>query len=254
MTDRTTILNELRELESTLANETIGNAYKIPEGYFDHLAIDVISRIKALELTDTKDELRILSPFLSQLSKKDVYAIPAGYFESINEKIKEICKAGQTVSEELASISPLLSSIGKNNPYTVPTGYFDTVAASINKEAKRPAKVVSMSRKLMSYAAAAVITGILTAVALLLMNNNQVDPNKNPGVWVEKKVMKKVSADQVDEFVTLTSDDDTSKESNADVRPGEISELMKDVSEEEIQHFLNETASTGGDDSDVLLN
>ena len=249
MTERNTILSELKELGASFGNEVTGNLYTVPANYFDQLADEVLRRIKAETAMTAADEIAILSPLLSDLSKK-TYTVPNGYFESIDQRIEEVFALNVSADEELETLSPLLKGIRKEQTYSVPAGYFDSVRGTGNSN--KDAKVISMSSKFMRYAAAAVITGIITTLTLVVLNNSQPDPNKDPGIWVEKKVMKKVDTEKVDEFVELAMGD---PEANGTaIQPGEMVELMKDVSEEEIQQFLNETASAGTNETDVLLN
>ena len=45
MESRDNILNELRLLNSTLTQANLENVYKVPTGYFEGLAEDIMSRI-----------------------------------------------------------------------------------------------------------------------------------------------------------------------------------------------------------------
>ena len=49
MNQSSNILQELKELQSSLADKALGNTYAVPEGYFEGLAREVLNRIKALE-------------------------------------------------------------------------------------------------------------------------------------------------------------------------------------------------------------
>src|SRR5688572_17959470 len=163
MTYRKKILNELQELESTIGTISTDGPYSVPVNYFDELAGTIMKKIHALEAQNASEEMAILSSFLDDIPKQNIYKVPAGYFESLDERIRSITTE-VSADDELLTLSPLLSGIGRNNPYSVPQGYFEDLSNNgINKE-KKQAKVVSMSRKWLQYAAAAVITG---AVAIL---------------------------------------------------------------------------------------
>ena len=69
MTQRDNILQELKELNSRLAAETVLNVYTVPAGYFEGLANQVMARIRALEANNGADELNALSPYLANLSR-----------------------------------------------------------------------------------------------------------------------------------------------------------------------------------------
>jgi len=49
MTQRDNILQELSELQSSLLNAGTQNVYRVPGGYFDNLAEQVLNRIRALD-------------------------------------------------------------------------------------------------------------------------------------------------------------------------------------------------------------
>lgn len=258
MTNRDTILNELQGLGSTLANISPQNIYEVPDGYFEGLANQILNRVKALAASNAKEEVKILSPLLSDISKEIPFVVPAGYFENLSERLMQVIREHadyQTSDEEIASLSPLLSSISKKPPYNVPAGYFENLNTVVGK--KEQTKVISIaSRKWYRLAAAAMLAGLITVSGILLFSKG-VDPSKNPQAWVKKNVEKKVSSQQLDEFVTLAKEDENLNDLNDTdaVKPEEIKALMKDVSEKEIQEFLNETVALKSNDAtDVLLN
>ena len=253
MSHRNTILKELSELGSSLGDLRVPDTYSVPEGYFDSLAANVLARIRAFDAATASEEVTCLSPLLSRVSKENVYKVPAGYFESVIASLPSLMKLDTPAKDEIHELSPLLRGIGNKNPYTVPDGYFEKLQPVVDAS-KVKAKVVSMPRRIMQYAAAAVITGLFTTFALIILNNKQLDPSKDPGTWVEKKVLKKVDAEQLEELVTLADDDENYKgaTANQEKETNEIKELMKDVSVEEIQSFLDETGSTAEDD--LILN
>ena len=259
MTKRITILNELKDLKSPLADINSQNIYAVPDGYFEDLTTQILNRIKALEASSPKAELEILSPSLSNVSKEMLLRVPIGYFDSLPEKmIHGILEHAiyQTSDEEIASLSPLLSSISKKIPYHIPTGYFENLNTFNQK--KEETKIISIkSTRWYRLAAAAAVIGVISIAGLLFFNQNKIDPVKNPDEWVAKNVEKKVNSQQLDEFVKLATGDDNFKNFNDNnpVKTDEMKELMKDVSEKEIQEFLNETVVLGSTtDADVLLN
>ena len=258
MTNRNDILNELNGLESSLAKVSAENIYSAPAGYFEGLADQVLNRIKALEASTAKEELEILSPILAT-SKGNPFTVPVGYFENLSERVMANINAEigyQTSAEEIESISPLLSSISKKIPYSVPAGYFENLAPAIEKKVE--ARVISItSRRWFRLAAAACIIGVIAIGALLFINQKPIDPNSNPQAWVKKNVTKKVSQEKLDEFVTLANDEDNLNEINDNEveKTAEIKELMKDVSEKELQDFLNDAvALESNDDTDAMMN
>ena len=257
MTNRNTILNELANLGSVLANHDPQNIYAVPAGYFEGLADQILNRIKALEASNAKDELSYLSPFLSNFSKEMLYPVPAGFFQDLSEDVlKKISehKYHQTSKEEIESLSPLLSSLKNKNPYSIPAGYFEKIETRLEK---KEAKVISITkRRWYRLAVAAVIIGIVAISGLAIFKSKQVDPNKNPQAWIEKNVDKKVSKNKLDEFVKLAEGESTSVTNEKDdVKLAEIKELMKDVPEKEIEDFLNDAiALESNGDTDGSMN
>ena len=244
----------LSPLSTDLSKQT---PYSTPAGYFNDLPEQILKRIKAAESDDAADELATLSPLLNKISKQVPYAVPEGYFDTLEKKLGQIIIADkdQTATEELESISPLLSGLKKKTTYTVPAGYFENLQLAIAKENPiRETKVISItSRKWFRYAAAALVIGFVATIGVLLLNkSNGIDPTDKSFAWVQKN-MKKVSTDDINEFVELASAGatDVAKTETKD----EINNLLKDVSDKEIQDFLNDTQAVESEtDDDLILN
>jgi len=255
MTQKENILQELNELKSSLATVTPQNIYTVPVGYFDGLAAQVLNRIKAIDAKNAVEELGYLSPSLINMSRQMPNYVPAGYFEGLAEKAMQLVRESndyQTAKEELETLSPLLSGFKKTMPYSVPEGYFDSLAEKRNKPV---VKVVSIThRKWFRYAAAAVITGVIVLAGFTYLNPGKaVDPVKEPSKWV-KKSFKNVDTTVIDAFVKLADEEFTNQTvlATSSIKPEEIKELMKDVSDKEIQDFLDETTVTESSDETMM--
>lgn len=257
MTNKETILNELNSLESSLANYPIQNTYSVPEGYFEGLAAEVLNRIKAMQTSDAKEELALLSPLLSSVPKINPYRVPDNYFENLSNALHyatDETVSSQTSDEEIESLSPLLSDLKNRTTYAVPAGYFDSLYA---KTEKKKAKVVAFGQsKWYRLAAAAIVIGIVTIGGIFYFNPAQVDPNKNPDKWISKNVSKKVSEEKIDEFVALSEENDIKNNDESEsIQVAEVKELLKDVSDKEIEDFLNDAvALESNDGTDIFLN
>ena len=251
MTPKNNITQELRDLESTLADLSAENTYSVPEGYFDRLAEKVLSRIRAIEAASAAEELGHLSPLLSQLPKTMPYTVPSGYFEEMESTLVSVAMYGeQEASEELGNLSPLLSGLKKEMPYSVPAGYFDTISTPVT-EAHQPAKVVAMggSRKWFRYAAAAVVTGVVALLSILYFSQDNTGNTEGTlAAKFEKSMLKeirKTSDTVLTEFVKqfdeagLRTDETAATDTNKEVK-----DLLKDIPENELNQFLNETAET----------
>ena len=243
MTQNDNILQELKELKSSLAGLAAQNIYSVPNGYFEGLANQVLNRIKAMEAANAAEELGHLSPMLSNVSKQLPYTVPAGFFESLEEKLMQTVRNSndyQTATEELEMLSPLLSGLKKEMPYSVPQGYFENLAPDINTQInKTETKIISIgSRKWFRYAAAAVITGVIVMAGFMILNKDKVTADKDSFAWVKKNI-KKVSTEKIEEFIQLT--DVEKSVASTDNKVQEVKELIKDVPENEIQSLLNDT-------------
>src|SRR6476646_1125218 len=109
MTQRDNILQELNQLQSSLVNAGTQNVYRVPGGYFDSLAEQVLNRINALDTENANEELHYLSPLLNSISKKMPYAVPANFFDGLAASlIASANNEHQTPAEELEELSPLL--------------------------------------------------------------------------------------------------------------------------------------------------
>ena len=165
------IIQELRDLESNLANVNSQNTYSVPEGYFEGFAAQVIGLIK--------DDENLAS--LSSLPKESPYRVPAGYFDELEERIMQAIRNHadyQTSKEELESISPLLSSLNKRPVYSVPGGYFENFQIEAGQK-KTEAKVVSLgNRKWLKYAAAVITVAVISVTGLVIYKNNHKNNNE----------------------------------------------------------------------------
>jgi hypothetical protein len=253
MEQKDNILRELKELNSPLADTTPSTDYRVPPGYFEGIAGQVMQRVRAFDAATPGEELDHLSPLLNGISRTPPYSIPDGYFEQLKIVNGEV-ESGQ---EELEMLSPLLSGLKKNTPYSVPEGYFDTLRVKMEKEEKPVAKMITMgARKMYRYAAAAVVIGFVAIASVLFFNrsNNTGDKPADSYAWVEKN-MTKVSTEDIDHFVELV--DEKQQPAVAMAAQDEIKNLMKNVPDKDIQDFLNDTQTDdplSDDDDDILLN
>ena len=214
-----------------------------------------MKKIRASEATTAKEELALLSPILSTISKTVPYSVPAGYFERLGKKSDELIFAGidQTPKEELESLSPLLLQLKDKPTYSAPNDYFEhlhepnTAAIPATKT-----KVISIaSRKWFRYAAAVIVVGFVVAIGFKFLDKKETtDISDKSFTWVQKN-MKKVSTDDINEFVELanTASADIGKTDSKD----DIINLLKDVSDKEIQEFLNDTQTAEPESEDDLI-
>lgn len=246
MTQKDNILQELKELQSSLVNLSLQNVYSVPAGYFDGLTVQVMKRIKTLEAIDSKEELGHLSPLLNSISKETLYTVPIGYFETLADNVLNLVRESndyQTAKEELSSISPLLSGLKKDNPYTIPAGYFENITSVANKPAT---KVISFgSRKWFRYAAAAVVTGLIVLSGFIYFGRN--NSTTEPGSKVMAKItqdVKNMNIEQQDDLIDFIDAGLNGKESvqtkNSN-RSTEIKDLLIGISDDELKDFQEQS-------------
>ena len=75
MTQRDNILQELREIGTTLENETPQNVYSVPTGYFETFSDQVLAIIN--------------SPLSNDVLKKNPYSVPDNYFNGLEERLMQ---------------------------------------------------------------------------------------------------------------------------------------------------------------------
>ena len=193
MHNNTTIYNELKELNSPLADISNVNVYKapagyfaslssvilqavhdrngldeldipvlemkVPEGYFDGLADSIMDKIKSVEISEVK---ATYPAFLDGTRENNVYKIPADYFEGLPAAI--MTKINAVDGSRLEEFPSFLAPLQDKQVFTVPAGYFDGLAEEIlSKIPKQEAKVINLKYRssIFRYAIAAGITGIL---------------------------------------------------------------------------------------------
>lgn len=252
-------MTELNELNSSLVNHAPQNAYTVPDGYFEALEAAILRRIKALDAANAAEELSHLSPLLNSVSKQMLYQLPAGYFESFEKQLQEQIKNPidyKNAAEEIASISPLLSGLQKKNPYTVPNNYFST-AVEMNAPQKETAKVVSLGgRNRFRYAAAAAVVGIIATASVFIFKNKTNGEDKAVAkLKTELHKMDDTALSELTEFIDAGLNSKETVQSDATVKKDEVKELLKDVSDTDLEAFIHdvEDAVTENDD-EILLN
>lgn len=230
MNSRNAIQQELKDLRSSLPlTNTEQPVFTVPEGYFENFAASVLAKVKSQPSVPAADELADLSPVLAAIPKQTPYHVPENYFQHLATDLPAFVK-----DEAL----PEFLTHTKQMPYTVPTGYFDGLAAQVAAKLTRPkAKVISLSSRVVRYAAAAVLTGVIAVTAFLSVTGNRsgIDPSKQPDAWVAQK-LKNVPNRDLEAFLKTTDTGFNSKELAKG--SGEVRQMLRDVSTTELDAFL----------------
>lgn len=239
-----------KEEGSIVLTEAKQNPYNVPQGYFEQLAEIILKKVKAAEAGSPKEEIETLSPFLSKLNKKIPYTAPAGYFEELAGNVTDGAKAIELVNEELENLSPLMNSLKGQNVYAVPPGYFDDLADVVLATAKQqqPAKVVSMKwgPKVLRYAAAAVVTGLIVTAGWLYTNNTPIIKASEDTVAKEtQNAVKKITDEELVKFIetedNLVDEPAATATTNEEIDATDVKEMFADVSDEELQQYVEDT-------------
>ena len=243
MNSRLTILEELKAISPVVADLKPVMPYVVPEGYFESFAAQLMVKLKEKDL-DPMQELESLSPLLSKISKQGPYQLPEHYFNDLSDQALAGAKAIEFVNEELENLSPLMSSLKSKNVYEVPAGYFDSLSEKILTEARKqqPAKVIAFRpvRKIMRYAVAAVLIGVMAITAWLTQR-----PSVEPPV-VKAKVEAGIKKASDEEILNFIQNDEVPLgesllNSDGDMDESDVKAMLADVSDRELEQFANES-------------
>jgi len=247
MTQGKDISQELNELQSSLAQKSLENGYAVPAGYFDGLADRLLAMVRALDVNVVDEELRELSPLLASISRKNVYSVPSNYFAELDAGF--VFYADDDAKEEIGELSALLGGLKKEMPFSTPAGYFESLEL-INPAVKesKPAKLITMNnRKWLRYAAAAIMVGFISMSAIFYFNRSKDASSKDPAEWVAKNVKE----ESINKFIESTSEDPS--DATLATASEDVKALMKDISDKDIQEFLNDTRLGESDNEDDFI-
>ena len=237
------IQNELSALYSSLPSQKIGEAYSVPEGYFDKFVSSMLERLQ-LDEASPKDELSHLSPFLSRISKKMPFSVPDDYFKQAAGEIPAL------INED-----PLLQGWSKSMPYEMPVNYFQELPGKLLALTKVPwkgtkeiseAKIISInSVKWLRYAAAAIVVGVIALSSIFYFNFKSTSEGSSEE-WLASK-LKNVSNEDLEEFIKITDLSFTAIAQSEQTNKTEVRTLLNDVPDTELERFLDEIPADNGD-------
>ncbi|MGC8749893.1 hypothetical protein [Hydrotalea sp.] len=236
------ILEELKEHFPALLPAFRIQVYKVPNGYFDKFAEQLLENIPYITVES------VTLPAIQQ-----PFSVPNGYFENLPQQILNKIKAHDkslSVSEELEQIAPALLNISKKPVFSVPAHYFEKInftaiakGAEKNNNGNGTAKVISLrnTRKWFSYAAAAIIAGVLITGAL--WNNSSFTYSSN--VFSLNKEITNVSDDAIQNYLNndVTASNyinDTSIIDSDEALP-DVQQGLQNISDEELSGYLKST-------------
>jgi len=225
-----TILSELQAISPAVANLPKTNQFSVPLNYFETNVSNIINHIKEKQVYEEND---LLNPILSIEKNKPSFEIPTDYFETFENKLMNKIRSTQSVDDELSEIAPGLISLRNDNPFTVPKGYFDSTVIAMPGKKNRLAKVFQM-KKMLRYAAAACIIGLIGFLYVLIKADNSallVASSSN------NQQAEELSLN--DMVVYLEQMDSIDHDNDIEFSNGDEVNLLVDLNKETIKELLN---------------
>jgi hypothetical protein len=216
-------------------------------------------------------ELKEIAPFLGRTGLSRVpYAVPPGYFEEFAEILMNRLQLGDSEispMEEISGISPLLAGLQQKNPYQLPAGYFESgkikipssessplKRVAINPDSSRQdilhyqqgsitshAKQVSIFSRVVRYAVAACLVGLLGITIYNLKNRSTPDPLHSLTTISDQEMANYLDADDIHWTPGLAPETASVEFTESDIRA-----LFSNVSDEELVQYLPVTPSEKG--------
>ena len=169
-------------------------------------------------------ELQELTPGLTWPSKGMPFQVPNGYFAALPHRL-------QAVMDPVLPIGEL----GSGKPFSVPDNYFHLLSKRILDQTQSTPVAGNgrlfplFYKNIVSYAAAATIGGVLVAAAILFTDSR---PNRIP---LQPNITASAQESSISSHTILAPENEVYRE---------ITKKMQGVSDEEINLYLEETAST----------
>lgn len=248
------VINRLKAIKQTalpFLDPVQKNPFETPPGYFESLSDHVLNRIHALQASSPKEELEALSPLLVQIDKTPPFAKPGDFFEELPSDVLAGVHAIDFVNHELETLPLILSAVNKENIYKVPDSYFNTLPLQIlNKINQQQNRLISsdFKRRLIRYAMAALIAGVIAVGTWEFFQNKPTAINDNGLTGINKiSDTEKISDDEIVNY--LEFNEDTLSENNnsnavPDFKEEEVKELLADLSDDELQQYLDQHAAS----------
>jgi hypothetical protein len=200
-------------------------------------------------------ELLEITPFLGRAGiLRTPYRIPTGYFEDFTDILMyrirfEADGFGETKSmsapEEIAEISPLLAGLKDKNPYQVPEGYFESLDSKVQIIESVVPKLVAMPRanktrkisipmRIVRYAAAACIVGMIGITTFNLTHHQVMDPINGLTTISDQDMANFLDVDDVH----WTPDNPSAMEtSTVNLSDNDIHDLLGSVPDAELEQY-----------------
>ena len=208
------ILNELREMNSPLADMSREMPYCLPIDYFEQLGNIVL------------EVINIEEPEAPVFGKEMPFSVPQGYFEELQDNITN------TIA---------LSGFAKENPLSVPAGYFENLPLAILNSVKEVP--VKKKTNIISFGSTLILQQIKLAAAAILVigiGMGMYKYNLDKRVPNISKALSEIPEYAINDYVNQHVDD-----VDAELILGTVETdthaSVKQLNEDEIIDYLNET-------------
>ena len=200
-------------------------------------------------------ELLEIAPLLGRAGVlRTPYVIPTGYFEDFADILMYRIRFEadgfdevkfESASEEIAKISPLLAELKYKNPYGVPAEYFKGLDTKIQVTENVPPKLVaipqsdktrkiSIPMRIVRYAAAACIVGLIGITTFNLTHHQIFDPINGLTAVSDQDMVNFLDLDDVHWTPDNTSALETSTVNLSD---NDIHDLLSSVTDVELEQY-----------------
>jgi hypothetical protein len=226
------------------------NPFTVPEGYFDSLDEQILSKIKLEELR-SEDDFIVPDGYFDELtnntqariaieevaSKEAVgFIIPEGYFENLEQQIQS-----RVFIEEAIDAQPA--------GFDVPEGYFDNLTANILAKTTATEEVISIEHKperrgivrqllrpmVFKYAAAACL--VLAIGGTLFFNQSSITPDQAHKNSFLHKSLAAIPVSDIQNYLESHLDMSDTKTLMDESKPADADNLSHDL-----QNALDSTA------------
>lgn len=217
MSSANDILQELRGLESQLADMPRTTPYEVPAGYFDALPAAMLDAVKAEHATE---------PVLN-LPKTMPYEVPAGYFEGLAKNV---------MMQVLEPSLPLT----KETAYEVPAGYFENLPAQILAKAKQE-ETAKKGTKIIAFPIWKTVTRAVAAILVIGIGFGSLRYLNADSPLNAEAQLAALPKDSINEYVQLHIDEYEADAIASTLEQADVTTLTNKLSTEEIENYLNET-------------
>lgn len=225
MNTQENILEELREMNSSLAGLPRTMPYFVPQGYFE-----IFPEI-------LKEQLPVTN-CLSTENPDMPFHVPTGYFQQLPQQLINTIHANEA-----------LNSLPRQLPYTITENYFADLPAMVLQKAKESGQkrknifpiAASWARSLRWAAVALLILGIaIGSYSHIELNRKPV--STNIPVHATEQALTKLPPGTIDEYIRQNIDDFDSDMLFGDATSDNYPQLpTQQLSDKDIEQYLNET-------------